>query len=49
MIRRGLRMQLKEIAEGRDPIGVSFGENASPIRLEGGRTLGPIPQLVRRP
>jgi hypothetical protein len=49
MIRRGLRMQLKEIAEGRDPIGVSFDENASPIRLEGGRTLGPIPQLVRRP
>jgi nitrite reductase/ring-hydroxylating ferredoxin subunit len=45
MIRRGLRMQLKEVAEGRDPIGVSFEENTSPIRLEGGRTLGPIPKL----
>jgi hypothetical protein len=45
MIRRGLRMQLKEVAEGRDPIGVSFDENASPSRLEGGRTLGPIPKL----
>jgi hypothetical protein len=38
-------MQLKEAAEGRDPIGVSFDENASSIRLEGGRTLGPIPEL----
>jgi nitrite reductase/ring-hydroxylating ferredoxin subunit len=45
MIRRGLRMQLKEVSEGRDPIGVNFDENAPPIRLEGGRTLGPIPQL----
>ena len=46
MIRRGLRMQMKEVAEGRDPIGVSFDENAPPIRLEGGRALGPIPQLT---
>jgi hypothetical protein len=44
MIRRGLRAQLKELAEGRAPVGVSFDVDAPPIRLAGGRTLGPVPE-----
>lgn len=44
MIRRRLRAELKQVAEGRDPVGVSFDSAAPPIRLEGGRVLGPIPQ-----
>ena len=44
MIRRRLRAELKQLAEGHNPVGVSFDGDAPPVRLEGGRILAPIPQ-----
>jgi hypothetical protein len=44
MIRRRLRAELKQLAEGRNPVGVSFDSDAPPLCLEGGRSLAPIPQ-----
>jgi hypothetical protein len=44
MIRRCLRAELKQLAEGRNPVGVSFDSDAPPLCLEGGRSLAPIPQ-----
>jgi hypothetical protein len=44
MIRRRLRAELKQLAEGRNPVGVSFDSAAPPVRLEGGRSLAPIPE-----
>jgi hypothetical protein len=39
MMRRVLRRQLEALAEGRDPIGVSFDEEAPAVRLEAGNFL----------
>ncbi|WP_238537008.1 Rieske 2Fe-2S domain-containing protein [Caulobacter sp. AP07] len=39
MVRRLLEKQLKVVAEGGDPIGVSYDGNAPPIRLEAGNWL----------
>jgi nitrite reductase/ring-hydroxylating ferredoxin subunit len=39
MVRRILRRQLEALAEGRDPIGVAFDEDAPPTRLEAGNFL----------
>ena len=40
LVRRVLRRQLDALAEGRDPIGVSFDEYAPPVRFEAGNFLG---------
>ncbi len=39
MLRRLFMRQLDAIAEGKDPIGVSFDENAPPVRFEAGNFL----------
>ena len=39
MLRRIMTQQLAAIAEGRDPIGVTFGESAPPVRFEAGNFL----------
>ena len=39
MLRRMLNRELQAIAEGRDPIGVSFDENAVPIVFEAGQHI----------
>jgi nitrite reductase/ring-hydroxylating ferredoxin subunit len=39
LVRRQLRRQLEALAEGRDPVGVSFDESAPPIVLEAGNFL----------
>lgn len=44
LIRRGLTAQLKRIEQGLDPVGISFDEDAPPIRLESGLYLGPVPE-----
>ena len=40
LVRRVLRRQLNALAEGRDPLGVSFDEHAPPVRFEAGNFLG---------
>ena len=37
MLRRMLSSELQAVAEGREPIGVSFDENAAPIVFEAGQ------------
>jgi phenylpropionate dioxygenase-like ring-hydroxylating dioxygenase large terminal subunit len=39
LVRRLLRQQLEALAEGRDPIGVSFEETAPPVPFEAGNFL----------
>jgi hypothetical protein len=39
MIRRMLSDQLEAIAAGRDPIGVSFAEDARPVEFEAGNFI----------
>jgi hypothetical protein len=39
LVRRLLRQQLDALAEGRDPIGVSFDPAAPPVRFEAGNFL----------
>jgi phenylpropionate dioxygenase-like ring-hydroxylating dioxygenase large terminal subunit len=39
MLRRMLNRELQAVAEGRDPIGVSFDENAAPIVFEAGQHI----------
>jgi hypothetical protein len=39
MIRRLLGDQLEAVAAGRDPIGVSFEENAPPVEFEAGNFI----------
>ena len=39
MLRRMLNRELQAVAEGRDPIGVSFDENAAPIAFEAGQHI----------
>jgi phenylpropionate dioxygenase-like ring-hydroxylating dioxygenase large terminal subunit len=39
MLRRLYREQLKALDEGRDPIGVTFDDNAPPVRLEAGNYI----------
>ena len=40
LVHRALRRQLDALAEGRDPLGVSFDEYAPPVRFEAGNFLG---------
>ncbi len=39
MVRRLLAQQLEALAEGKDPLGVSFDDDAPPVRLEAGNFL----------
>ena len=39
MVRRLMRAQLDEIAAGRDPVGVSFDQDAAPIEFEAGNYI----------
>ncbi len=39
LVRRALRQQLEALAEGRDPVGVSFDETAPPVIFEAGNFL----------
>jgi hypothetical protein len=39
LVRRQLKLQLDALADGRDPIGVSFDPAAPPVSLEAGNFL----------
>jgi hypothetical protein len=39
LVRRQLKLQLDALAEGRDPIGVSFDPAAPPVAFEAGNFL----------
>ena len=39
MIRRMLSEQLEALAAGRDPVGISFDDNARPVEFEAGNFI----------
>jgi phenylpropionate dioxygenase-like ring-hydroxylating dioxygenase large terminal subunit len=47
MVRRMLRAQLKAVAEGKDPINVSFDPKTSPVKLSAGNYTGSAPQAPK--